>query len=488
MISSDPQNVFPESLDAYQFQPEGGRAAFYFFDYLLIKQYSVENPDLPLGDINTVSAYTNLQAKWFRIHKDSSEYAKALEGFVCQPRLADRLLGYLKKQRQTTINLLRRDYQKMSDEGLREFLDLLVSCFYRLLRPSSVIRLVDLGIIAELKKASETFGWTAEIPALLSANGSLSFALQEEKEMLNLAIKMNKKRLTVEQRSVLSSLSNIQERFCHSELGYYNEPIKTLDDYRRKLLSVAAMDPEKRLKEINQNQKETREKRKRFFKKLDKRLKTLSQLAAKMAFVKDHYKFFMNQAIYFCEPVFFELAKRTGQSVDGLKDLSPEEIKDLLLQKSLDEQGVTERISQHVLITFQKVFYVLTGVEARDFRTKFLTHENKTGDLKGRCASLGRATGKVKVILNPKDFSKMEAGNILVVMNTSPDFLCILKKAAAIVAEEGGLTSHVSIISREMCVPAVVGVARATDVLKDGDLVEVDAEKGIIKILEPASS
>jgi pyruvate,water dikinase len=61
---------------------------------------------------------------------------------------------------------------------------------------------------------------------------------------------------------------------------------------------------------------------------------------------------------------------------------------------------------------------------------------------------------------------------------TSPDFIPILKKVSAIITDEGGITCHAAIVSRELKIPCIVGTKIATKVLKDGDVVEVDAQKG----------
>ena len=80
--------------------------------------------------------------------------------------------------------------------------------------------------------------------------------------------------------------------------------------------------------------------------------------------------------------------------------------------------------------------------------------------------------------------NKMNKGDILVSIATDPDIVPAMKKAAAIVTEQGGVTSHAAIVSRELRIPCVIGTKIATKVLKDNDLVEVDATKGIIKILK----
>ena len=107
----------------------------------------------------------------------------------------------------------------------------------------------------------------------------------------------------------------------------------------------------------------------------------------------------------------------------------------------------------------------------------------KNDVLKGVIASKGMADGIARIIMGQKDFWKFEKGDILISEATRPEFVPIMKKAAAVVTEEGGITSHAAIISRELKIPCIVGVSHITSILKDGDLVEVDANNGIIKKL-----
>lgn len=79
-----------------------------------------------------------------------------------------------------------------------------------------------------------------------------------------------------------------------------------------------------------------------------------------------------------------------------------------------------------------------------------------------------------------KDFKE---GEILVTPMTTPDFVIIMRKAAAIVTDEGGLSCHAAIVSRELNVPCIIGTKHATQLLKDGDMVEVDAENGEVNKL-----
>jgi len=86
-------------------------------------------------------------------------------------------------------------------------------------------------------------------------------------------------------------------------------------------------------------------------------------------------------------------------------------------------------------------------------------------------------------VLSEDHSDKVEEGDILVTSMTRPEFLPIMKKAAAFVTNEGGITSHAAIVSRELKKPCIIGTKFATQVLKDGDMVEVDATNGVIKKL-----
>ncbi len=111
--------------------------------------------------------------------------------------------------------------------------------------------------------------------------------------------------------------------------------------------------------------------------------------------------------------------------------------------------------------------------------------ERKTNDevvgeaiVKGQTASSGIASGPVKIILSTNDLGKIIQGDVMVTPMTNPDMVMEMKKAAAIITDEGGMTSHAAIVSREMQIPCIVGTENATKVLRDGDVVTVDATHG----------
>jgi len=100
--------------------------------------------------------------------------------------------------------------------------------------------------------------------------------------------------------------------------------------------------------------------------------------------------------------------------------------------------------------------------------------------LKGIAASYGTVQGKVRIILSPKNNDRIKEGEILVTKYTNPLFTPAIIRASAIVTDSGGKTCHGAIIARELGIPCVVGSEKATKVLKDGLMVIVDGEQGVV--------
>jgi phosphohistidine swiveling domain-containing protein/uncharacterized protein (UPF0216 family) len=112
-------------------------------------------------------------------------------------------------------------------------------------------------------------------------------------------------------------------------------------------------------------------------------------------------------------------------------------------------------------------------------------YKNSVGDeVKGNVAYKGLVRGIAKIVTHQNDAEKVKKGDILVAQMTFPSFIAIMQKAAAFVTDEGSITCHAAIIAREMRKPCIVGTKNGTQILKDGDLVEVDANNGIVKIIK----
>ena len=103
--------------------------------------------------------------------------------------------------------------------------------------------------------------------------------------------------------------------------------------------------------------------------------------------------------------------------------------------------------------------------------------------LKGNVACKGLANGKVKLVFELSDLKKIQDGDIIVTPMTTPEMVPVLKKVSAIITDEGGITCHAAIISRELKIPCIIGTLIATQVLKNNDLIKVNANQGFVKIV-----
>ncbi|HIH43228.1 TPA: hypothetical protein HA246_06300 [Candidatus Woesearchaeota archaeon] len=124
-----------------------------------------------------------------------------------------------------------------------------------------------------------------------------------------------------------------------------------------------------------------------------------------------------------------------------------------------------------------------SGVKAVGIYNLLQKSYGQVGNLRGLGACKGKVQGIVRVILGETHFSKFNEGDILVAPMTRPEFVPLMKKASAVITDEGGITCHAAIISREMNIPCIVGTQKATSKLKDGMLVEVNADNGIVKVI-----
>ena len=127
-----------------------------------------------------------------------------------------------------------------------------------------------------------------------------------------------------------------------------------------------------------------------------------------------------------------------------------------------------------------KLYILQTRPETVWAEKEIAKHKQIEGNaiLNGLAASPGAGSGKVKLIKNIKDIKKVQDGDILVTAMTSPDMVPAMKKAAAIITDEGGVTSDAAIVSRELGIPCVIGTGNATKILKENQKVTVEGSTG----------
>jgi phosphoenolpyruvate synthase/pyruvate phosphate dikinase len=162
--------------------------------------------------------------------------------------------------------------------------------------------------------------------------------------------------------------------------------------------------------------------------------------------------------------------------------LTQSEFESYLSAKQLPDRDILKKRYAGCMILYDK-----NGngsiLDEKDFLEfiESLTKRKNIDDLKGMPAFKGLVRGRVRVILDPMNPGIFEEGDILVAGMTRPEYLQLMQKSGGFITDAGGLLSHAAIVARELKKPCVIGTEVATKVLKDGDLVELDANTGIIR-------
>jgi len=211
--------------------------------------------------------------------------------------------------------------------------------------------------------------------------------------------------------------------------------------------------------------------------------------------LKDFYLPVLQEARIHAEPIFSREidfihslsdvhAKKTGYAVEHIQSLLANEFLSYWKDGSSlpDEHTLADRYKSFA-VSFGdgEVQHLVVGKDVEDVLSVLYPMKFVDGTLHGQSAYAGFVVGTVRVVYDPSQVVEFHEGDILVAPWTRPEYLPLMKKAGAFVTDGGGLLSHAAIMAREMKKPCVIGTGRATKVFHDGDTVEVDAEKGIVR-------
>lgn len=174
------------------------------------------------------------------------------------------------------------------------------------------------------------------------------------------------------------------------------------------------------------------------------------------------------------------LAWRAGKvslPVRLLQEATPQEV-----VKGLPPRPTLEARIGTTFLAHNAQAYFFTGEEHAALRAKLARPAQPDADsVEGNCAFPGLVRGRVRIVLTSEQGDDLQKGEILVSDMTSPDLTAACSRAGAIVTDRGGILCHAALVAREMQIPCVLGTEDATQVFKTGDLVEVDAHRGIVR-------
>ncbi|MBI2446040.1 hypothetical protein HYV43_06645 [Candidatus Micrarchaeota archaeon] len=208
-----------------------------------------------------------------------------------------------------------------------------------------------------------------------------------------------------------------------------------------------------------------------------------------LVFIKDQRDVYRRQGVFLSLPFFQTVAKMAGCRVSDVAYWTKAELLGFL-DGGRPVRPAIARARKDGFLLFEKDgdYACLVGADAKKAQVALGIRPGSVesavlvkGTVGSRGSGVGPTRGIAKIVRTVADLDKVKTGDVLVAITTHPDFVPAMHRACAIVTDEGGITSHAAIVSREFGIPCVVGTKVATSAFKDGDVLQVDAEKGMVK-------
>lgn len=186
------------------------------------------------------------------------------------------------------------------------------------------------------------------------------------------------------------------------------------------------------------------------------------------------------EADTFLKKTLAQIARKERIAVARLEALHHTELRDYFVSGVLPNRSDLEK---RAAVCYRKSMFQFFGRREAGVFQKAIARSlaPQEGCAEGQSAFPGLAQGIARIVIDPATVKQFNRGDILIAGWTRPEFVPLMKKAGAIVTDGGGILSHAAIVARELKKPCIIGTKIATQVLKDGDRVEVDAEKGVVR-------
>ena len=291
----------------------------------------------------------------------------------------------------------------------------------------------------------------------------------------------------IKKNKVLSKLITTHEKSFFWITRDYEDPILTYEDIVNKLKLALKEDPKKQQKELTDRLSGDLKERKRLEKELKLNKKELALFASMRdaANLKEQRKKFVSQSLYYFDSVLNEIGKRLFLSVKQVRFLRTSDAYDALVKNKDLTADLNERYELSVWHVGTTGTKIIVDKEAQKMFDEFCQVDKNATEFTGMAVSPGVARGPAKIVLNPNECDKVNKGDIIVSVQVVPSFSTAIIKSAGIVCDGGhGITSHPATLSREAGIPCVIQTRFVREVVKDGDILEVDGYKGIVKIIK----
>lgn len=330
-----------------------------------------------------------------------------------------------------------------------------------------------------------------EVYNTLIKPSKLSYINKEREMTLKLVDDIKNGKISKNSDNFNERAKKIIELFWWTNLGWARSDTKTPHDILRNVEEIekAKININNELQKIASyneiTKKERDELEKKYHLRNDGQLANLLDLYDKFVEYHDFRKEVQMKTNFWEYQMLDEISKRKSLPVHLLNWAEVKELVYLLRNNKIDQQELNQRSINFIYLYINGKIEKISGKAAERRHSEILGLElEETRDIQGITASSGTIIGEAYVAISINEALKIKTGQILITGMTTPDFVPAMRKASAIVTDEGGMTCHAAIISRELDIPCIVGTKYATRLIKTGDKIEVRANHGVIKILE----
>lgn len=441
---------FPNDISIYK-KSDSGYLFYHYFDYYLTLQQSRKIFDLVE---NNFALFEKMKKGFYESAKESEEVGLSL------------LANGIEDQE------FQKNYSKFIDLSVQFWIN---SLYLDLLDPieNEIINFIFDGREKDFSKEEINILFTPDKPSILQ---------QEQFDLLKIAESdaSNRQSMLEEHAKKYYFIKNDYEKTEFLKPEYFFDQLQNLLSNEQEIENLKKS--QNRIEEVKRKKEE-----------LIERLSLNDQMVKRLEFFnwstifRDERKKYSQISCYIMLELIEQISKKYGIDMEILNFAMPKELEKIVAG---DEQIISElgKRRERGVVIFADVpgkAEIVSGEEVDEYFSA-IEDSIQASEIKGSVVSSGRVIGTVKVILNQNEFSKMNDGDVIVTSMTRPEFVPIMQKASAVITDEGGLTCHAAIVSRELGLPCITGTRIASKSLHDGDIVDVDAIHGIIKMVKEA--
>ncbi|MCX6806716.1 MAG: PEP-utilizing enzyme [Candidatus Berkelbacteria bacterium] len=426
--------------------------------------------------------------KWCTLTKELENIGKRCLLKFKNKKFRDKIVnGFVKLDKKLDRKIIEYRSKKLVDFSIDELFDYLkffTDCYKENFDYGFFAEPFDYVLPDVFTSTFKKYNLSPDELAELSAIPGSSYLNLENLRLIKLAIKQKRK------QDISSDLQKHFKQYEWIASGHTGKKRITANYFKKKVdeLLKHFSDLGRGQKSLEGYEQKTRNLKRRIIDKyhFDTNTQKLIEIVDEIGPLHDKRKELFVKTIFYADDVREEIGKRLGYTLDELQLFEYKELFPLKNGEKLGRNEIEKR-QQFIMLDVDRKkgrFQVRSGNEAKKFADReFKQNYEQIDSIEGMSASKGKAKGKVKIIFGESQFSKMKKGDILVTHMTSPRYMSAIARCSAIITDEGGLTCHAAIISREMKKPCIIGTKIATKILKDNDLVQVNANTGEIKII-----